>query len=167
MAAIPIIPPECVDEPPVATVFNEFNVFKAGKYLTFRVARQDFAISTALVRGILPLHQMIAVESGHYNEVPICGFAAVGGRDFPVIDLKVKLEIANGPHGREPFIIAVEAGGRLVGFVADRVSEVLDLRQRHFRNGALRAHGRPRKVLDPDAIMTTEDWSVFGLSLLG
>lgn len=157
MAASSIIPRLGADKAPVETVY------KAGKYLTFRVARQDFAMNIAFVRGILPMHQMTAIQAP--GELPICGFAAVGGSDFPVIDLRAKLGIPHGTHGREPFIIAVESEGRLVGFVSDRVSEVLNLRARDFHNGAVRGHGRPRRVLDPDRIMTAEDWSAFSSSL--
>jgi len=117
-------------------------------------------MSIAFVRGILPVHQMTAIGAQQW----ICGFAAVGGRDFPVVDLRAKLGIAHGTHGREPFIIVSEAGERLVGFIADRVSEVLDLRARDFRNGAIRTHGRPRHVLEPAQIMREEDWSALGLS---
>lgn len=138
------------------TVSYELPVYKAGKYLTFRVARQDFAMSAEYVRAILPIHEMVALETAHHF---ICGFAVAAGHDFPVIDLRAKLGIAHGSHGREPFIIAVETGGRLAGFVADRVSELLDLRQRDFRNGAVRGYGRPRRILEPDQIMKEEDWS--------
>jgi chemotaxis signal transduction protein len=148
------------DEAPVETVSDQLPVHKAGKYLTFRVARQDFAMSADCVRGILPVRGMVARETAH---ACICGFAEMGGREFPVVDLSAKLGIAPGSHGREPFIIAVETTGRIVGFVADRVSELIDLRQRDFRNGAVRTHGRPRKVLDPNQIMKEEDW----LALLG
>jgi purine-binding chemotaxis protein CheW len=140
----------------VETVSDALPVYKAGKYLTFRVARQDFAISADCVRGILPVHEMVALEAPHNF---VCGFAAVGGRDFPVLDLRAKLDIPHGSHGREPFIIVAETGGRLAGFIADRISEVLELRSRDFRNGAVRGHGRPRRVLDPDQIMTTAEWS--------
>jgi chemotaxis signal transduction protein len=112
------------------------------------------------VRSILPVHEMMALETPRNF---ICGFAAVGGRDFPVLDLRAKLDIPHGSHGREPFIIVVHSenttGGRLVGFIADRISEVLELRSRDFRNGAVRGHGRPRRVLDPDQIMTAEEWA--------
>lgn len=138
------------------TVFGEAPVYKAGKYLTFRVARQDLVMSADCVRGILPVHELVALETPHQW---VCGFASVGGRDFPVIDLKAKLGIARGSLGREPFIVAFETRGRLLGFIADRVSDLLDLRPRDFRNGALRTHGRPRRVLDPDRIMTPEDWA--------
>jgi chemotaxis signal transduction protein len=147
MTAIPIIARPGADKPPVETVY------KAGKYLTFRVARQDFAMNIAFVRGILPVHQMTTTDAREF----VCGFAVIGGRDFAVIDLQAKLGIAPGTHGREPFIIVVQMGESLAGFIADRVSEVLDLRARDFRNGALRTRGRVRRVLDPSEIMTAED----------
>jgi chemotaxis signal transduction protein len=152
MAAISIIARPRADKPPVETVY------KAGKYLTFRVARQDFAMNIAFVRGILPVHQMTATDAPEF----VCGFAAIGGHDFPVIDLRAKLEIAPGTHGREPFIIVVQTGEWLAGFIADRVSEILDLRARDFRNGALRTRGRVRRVLDPSEVMNAEDWSAVG-----
>ena len=70
-----------------------------------------------------------------------------------MVDLRVKLESRTGSHGREPFIIVVQHEGRLVGFIAERVSEVLELRTRDFRNGMVRTHGRARRVLDPNQIM--------------
>jgi chemotaxis signal transduction protein len=131
-------------------------VYKAGKYLTFRVGRQDFAMNIAFVRSILPVHQMKAIEANKW----VCGFAAVGGREFPIVDLKAKLGIAPGSHGREPFIIVVDTGEKLAGFIADRVSEILDL-----RNGVVRSHGRALRVLEPGQVMTAEDWPAFGLSV--
>ena len=129
-------------------------LYKAGKYLTFRVARQDFAMSIVSVRSILPVHQMTPIVGREW----VCGLAAIGGREFPVIDLRTKLGIPNGLRGREPFIIVVQVAERLAGFIADRVSDVLDLRGRDFRNGAVRTRGRVRKVLEPGHIMKDEDW---------
>ena len=155
MAAISIIAPLGADKRPVETAF------KAGKYLAFRVARQDFAMNIAFVRSILPVHQMTKIDDHHW----ICGVAAISGRDFPVIDLRAKLKIAHGSNGREPFIIVVETEEGLAGFIADRVSEVLELRLRDFRNGAVRTHGRVRRVLEPSQIMQAEDWLEFDLSV--
>jgi chemotaxis signal transduction protein len=136
-------------------------LYKAGKYLTFRVARQDFAMSIASVRSILPVHQMTPILGREW----ICGLAAVSGREFPVIDLRVKLGIAHGPHGKEPFIIVVQIEEKLAGFIADRVSAVLDLRGRDFRNGAIRTRGRVKKVLEPGQIMKEEEWSEVAVSI--
>jgi chemotaxis signal transduction protein len=116
-------------------------------------------MNTTLVRGILPVHQMVAIEAHSF----VCGFASMGGREFPVIDLRAKLNIPHGSHGREPFIIAVETDGRIAGFIADRVSDIVELRARDFRNGVLRVVGRARRVLEAGEIMTEEDWAAFGL----
>lgn len=115
-------------------------------------------MNTAFVRAILPMHEMTALEAAHEWMI---GFAAIGGQDFPVVDLRAKLGISHGSHGREPFIIVAETAGGLFGFIADRVSEVLDLRPRDFRNGAVRTYGRARRVLDPAQIMKQEDWPVW------
>jgi chemotaxis signal transduction protein len=150
----------------------------SGQYLTFRVARQDFAMLASRVRGILPAHDVIAIvplrppdpEPGLSNSGMICGVATLRGRDFPVVDLRGKLGIAHGSHGRQPCVIVVEvgseSGARLLGFVADRISEVLMLRDRDFRNGSVRLNGRARRVLNPDLILTEEELKSWNASLL-
>jgi len=150
MAANSIIPRNRADEAPVET--------KPGKYLTFRIARQDFAMNAECVHAILPMHQMAPLEIAHAF---ICGFAAVSGRDFPVVDLRRKLDLPHGSQGREPFIVVVAIDDRYAGFIADRVSELIDVRQRDFHNGVLRGQGRPRKMLDPRQILKEADWPVF------
>ena len=41
---------------------------------------------------------------------------------------------------------------------AIRVSEVIDVRQMDFRNNVVRGHGRPRKVLEPERVLTDAEW---------
>src|ERR1700687_1823149 len=106
------------------------------------------------VRGILPIHQLVSRETAPAS---LCGVAMMGGCDFPVVDLRSKLGLTTAPGGRTPCIVVVEVtatgGARLVGFVADRVSAVVQLRERDFRNGVARTKGRPRRLLDPDQIL--------------
>jgi len=52
--------------------------------------------------------------------------------------------------------VNVAEGLQLVGFVADRVSDVVTARERDYTRGKLRTGGRPRVVLDPDAILSRE-----------
>ena len=65
-----------------------------------------------------------------------------------MVDLRGKLGIAHGSHGRQPCMIVVDvesaSGARLLGFVADRISEVLTLRDRDFRNGSVRLNAKVR-----------------------
>jgi hypothetical protein len=44
-------------------------------------------------------------------------------------------------------------GPQLAGFVADRVSEIVEVRERDLRGGKLRAGGRPRAVLNPNVLL--------------
>ena len=142
----------------------------AGNYLTFRIARQDFVMRAERVRGLLPAHELIAFEN-FSTDSWLCGIATLRAREFPVVDLRGKFGIARGSQGREPTIVAVEVVSmsgmqRMLGFVADRISEVLPLRERDFRNGAVRIAGRSRRVLDPDSILTEQDWSNWTTSLV-
>ncbi len=117
---------------------------------------------TEHVRGILPAHEMTPFDSEEFpNRGSICGVASLRGRDLPVIDLRGKLGIAHGTHGRQPCVVvvevAVDSAPRLLGFVADRISEVVRLRDRDFKNGSARVNGRARRVLDPETIMSGEE----------
>jgi chemotaxis signal transduction protein len=117
---------------------------------------------TEHVRGILPAHEMIPFDSEEFpNRGSICGVASLRGRDLPVIDLRGKMGIAHGTHGRQPCVIVVEVGidsaPRLFGFVADRISEVLRLRDRDFKNGSARVNGRARRILDPESIFSDQE----------
>jgi chemotaxis signal transduction protein len=148
------------------------SVFPSGKYLTFRIARQDFAMDASRVRAILPAQELSLLSRSIADTRPLlgafgeaawlekwtCGFAALQGRAFPVIDLRAKLGIAYGSPGRQPCIVVVEVatrlGPQLAGFVADRISEIVQARERDFSRGKLRAAGRPRQVLDPDILLS-------------
>ena len=125
-----------------------------GQYITFRVARQDFVMNAARIRGLLPVHDVVPLDR---PQEWITGIAAVRGRDFPVIDLRGKLGIPRGSRGRQPCVVVVEvAGPRLAGFIADRVSGVITIRQADPSATSMRIAGRTRRVLDPDQILTDE-----------
>jgi chemotaxis signal transduction protein len=139
--------------------------FAGGKYLTFRVARLDFAINSSCVRGIMPARDMTPVETPPpgtpdqflRNQRWTIGFASLQGRDFPVVDLRAKLSLPHGSLGRQPCIVVVEVGGmhgpQTMGFIADRVTEIVQVRERDFTRGKLRNGGRPRQVLDPACLL--------------
>ena len=131
--------------------------FRPGTYLAFRLAGQEFAIEARCVRGILPVHEMDALsEPSDWPPEWAQGVATLGGQDFPVVDLRRKLHLPRPARGRDPMIVVLEGGAserfRLVGFVADRVSGIVKAREYDYRRGKLRASGRPRRVLDVDAI---------------
>jgi chemotaxis signal transduction protein len=133
--------------------------FRPGQYLTFRLARREFAVDASRVRAILPFHELAPIGPRAGGRTGwLAGFASLeGGLHFPVIDLAAKLRLPAAARARQPSIVVLETatpdGLRLAGFVADGVSDVVTARERDFRSGKLRMGGRPRRVLDPDSIL--------------
>jgi purine-binding chemotaxis protein CheW len=131
--------------------------------MTFRVARQDFAIDAAAVRGILPVRELERVDPNpglaNFFGPWICGFAILRGRDVPIIDLRAKLNLPGASQDRQRCIVVLEIPGfdgpRLAGFLADRVVDVVPARDRDLSNGRLRATGRTRRILDLDSLLGT------------
>lgn len=144
---------------------------RSGEYLTFRVAQQGFAMRTSHVRGILPASEIVYFDSEEFpSRGHICGVTSLQGGELPVIDLRAKLGLTYGAHGRLPCVIVVEVVDdgllKLVGFVADRISDVVKLRDHDFCGASARVSGRARRVLDPAAIVAGDPLAVT-LSSLG
>jgi chemotaxis signal transduction protein len=127
-------------------------------YLTFRVARQDLAMEAACVRGILPLTDLEPAADGRSG---LLGITSLKGQVVGVIDLRSRLQLPQASEGSQPKIVVLEltAGTRqhLLGFVADRISDVVVYRDRDLRNGALRGKGRPRKLVDFDQLVSDNE----------
>src|ERR1700734_3063720 len=70
---------------------------RSGKYLTFRLAREEFAIQVLRVREIMGLQDITAVpQTPHYMK----GVINLRGKIVPVIDLRSKFgfpEVAGTP----------------------------------------------------------------------
>jgi chemotaxis signal transduction protein len=146
---------------------------RADQYLTFRVARYDFAIRAASLRGILSTRDLELVAPSpkltRFFGEHLCGFTSMRGRDVPVIDLRARLKLPHATYGRHPCIIVVEIptgeGPSLAGFIADRVTETIFARERDFSHGKLRLGGRLREVLHPEMLFVAEAASVTEVTL--
>ena len=115
------------------------------QYLTFRVARKDFALEAAHVRGILPLRELVPLLGAGAD---VAGYTTFGGRMLTVIDLGERLHLARSTRGSRPMIVVVQhPNGQFAGFIADRVSDVVAYRGRDIRDGVLHGYGRPRRVI--------------------
>ncbi len=86
-----------------------------------------------------------------------CGFVILRGRDVPVVDLRIRLNLAHGARGRHPCIVVVEIatedGPRLAGFLADRVADIVHARERDFVHGKLRFGRRSLHLFDPELLI--------------
>jgi chemotaxis signal transduction protein len=116
------------------------------------------------IRGILPLTDLEPAAAGR---IGLLGLTSLKGQMVSVIDLRTRLGLAHAGQGSAPKIVVLEfrAGTRqhLLGFVADRISDVVVYRDRDLRSGALRGKGRPRRLVDFDQLVGEDDLA--GLSV--
>ena len=132
------------------------------QYLAFRVARQDLALDSSLVRAIIPVEEMTPITS---TRPGVIGVVNVMGGAVVIVDLRARLHLSAASPGLQRKIVVVQTGGgHLAGFIADRVADVIRYRSRDLRNGVLRGIGRARRVVDIDSVVEEDDlvrlWSV-------
>ena len=123
-------------------------------------------MEAACIRGILPLTDLEPAAAGRSG---LLGITSLKGQVVGVIDLRSRLCLPHGSQGSQPKIVVLElkAGTRqhLLGFVADRISDVVVYRDRDLRSGALRGKGRPRKLVDFDQLVGENELAaLWGLS---
>ena len=107
------------------------------------------------IRGILPLTDL---EPTATERSGFLGLTSLKGQMVGVIDLRTRLGLPRAGQGSAPKIVILEltSGTRqhLLGFVADRISDVVVYRDRDLRSGSLRGKGRPRKLVDFDRLVS-------------
>src|SRR5437660_8839896 len=101
---------------------------RAGKYLTFQLANEEFGIRVLKVREIMGLQEITAVPQtpGHVK-----GVINLRGKVIPVIDLRLKFGLPAAEYSQRTCIIVAQvqgdSGPTLMGMVVDGVSDVLNL----------------------------------------
>ncbi len=100
----------------------------AGKYLTFKLAKESFGIQVMQVREIIRLTNITAVpQMPHF----IKGVINLRGRIIPVVDLRLKLGVDSIQDSEHTCIIVVQvaaaAGAKPMGLIVDAVEEVVNI----------------------------------------
>ena len=97
---------------------------RAGKYLTFVLADEEYGLEILKVREIIGIMDITAVP-----RTPdfVKGVINLRGKVIPVIDLRLKFDMAEAEQTEETCIIVVDVDGVEMSIVVDKVSEVLDI----------------------------------------
>jgi purine-binding chemotaxis protein CheW len=100
---------------------------RSGKYLTFRLGREEFAIQVLRVREIMGMQDITAVpQTPHYMK----GVINLRGKIVPVVDLRLKFGFPEAEATSATCIVVVQLNtGRemlLMGLLVDSVSEVVN-----------------------------------------
>ena len=97
---------------------------RAGKYLTFSLADEEYGLEILKVREIIGLMAITAVPgTPHF----VKGVVNLRGKVIPVVDLRLKFGLAEKQRTEETCIIVVNVGTVETGIIVDKVSEVLDV----------------------------------------
>ena len=97
---------------------------RAGKYLTFALAGEEYGVEILKVREIIGMMDITAVpRTPEY----VKGVINLRGKVIPVVDLRLKFSIEEAERTDQTCIIVVDVHGIEMGVVVDQVSEVLDI----------------------------------------
>ncbi len=147
---------------------------RPGKYLTFILGREEFAIRVLKVREIMGIQNITAVpQTPGY----VKGVINLRGKVIPVVDLRLKFCVSEIEYTQRTCIIVVQvqaAGGSLqTGIVVDEVSEVLNLAAsdiedtpdfgegagsaRAYLLGMAKVKGKVKILLDIDQVLSGQE----------
>jgi purine-binding chemotaxis protein CheW len=98
---------------------------RAGQYLTFQLAGQDYAIGIAQVREIRAWERPTRLpHAPDYVE----GVIHVRGRVLPIVDLRRRFGLGDADRPLMSVVVVVEAGGAAsAGLVVDAVCDVCEI----------------------------------------
>ena len=154
---------------------------RTGKYLTFLLGREEFAIQVLKVREIMGIQEITAVpQTPSY----IKGVINLRGKVIPVVDLRLKFCLPEAEYTQRTCIIVVQvqAAGVTVhtGIIVDAVSEVLNLAGADIEDtpdfgdggssaasyllGMAKVKGKVKILLDIDRVLSAHE--VHGLEAL-
>jgi purine-binding chemotaxis protein CheW len=152
---------------------------RAGKYLTFQLAQEEFGVRVLKVKEIMGLQEITAVPQ---TPAHIKGVINLRGKVVPVIDLRLKFGVPAAEYTQRTCIIVTqvqgESGAILMGIVVDGVSEVLNLTDGEIEDtpdfgeeitgkyllGMAKVKGKVKILLDIDKVLSAQE--IHGLNSL-
>jgi purine-binding chemotaxis protein CheW len=147
-------------------------VIKSGKYLTFKLAEEDYGISLLKVREIIG---MMPITSVPRTPAHVKGVINLRGKVIPVTDLRLRFDMPETDYTDRTCIIVVEiqtADSTVqMGIVVDAVTEVLPVREDEIEPapefgasvdtryilGMANMEGAVKILLDIDRVQTAEE----------
>ena len=154
---------------------------RTGKYLTFLLGREEFAIQVLKVREIMGIQDITAVPQ---TPMYVKGVINLRGKVIPVVDLRLKFGMSEMEYTQRTCIIVVQVQSAGVvlhtGIIVDAVSEVLNLAAADIEDtpdfgdgcgssamyllGMAKVKGKVKILLDIDRVLSAQE--VHGLDAL-
>jgi purine-binding chemotaxis protein CheW len=102
---------------------------KPGRYLTFVLEKQQYAVPIMAVREI---NQLIEITPVPRTPAFILGVINLRGKIIPVADLRAKFGMTKSVFDRQTCIVVIETDAGHVGMVVDKVDDVVELQSTHI-----------------------------------
>jgi len=139
-----------------------------GKFLTFFLAGEEYGIEILKVQEIIGMMSITAVPR---TPLFIRGVINLRGKVIPIVDLRLKFNMAATTQTEETCIIVVRAQGLEMGLVVDKVSEVSDIAaddiddvpsfgadvNTDYLLGIAKVDSRVKLLLDIDRVLSTQE----------
>lgn len=90
--------------------------------VTFGLGSEEFAVDILAVQEI---NRMMALTRVPSSPPEVEGVINLRGKIIPVVDLRKRFGLEQQAHSEQSRIVVVEVHSRVIGFIVDRVSEVL------------------------------------------
>jgi purine-binding chemotaxis protein CheW len=153
---------------------------RAGKYLSFHVGPEEFAIGVLGVREIMGMQDVTAVP---HTPSYVKGIINLRGKVVPVVDLRLKFGMPATEYTARTCIIVVdlpgEGGSVLMGVIVDSVSEVVNIASGEIEDapdfgeevnipyliGIAKSKGKVKLLLNIEKVLTTSELTDIGKML--
>jgi purine-binding chemotaxis protein CheW len=107
---------------------SEFGIQLAGKYLTFRLADEEYGLEILKVESIIQMQEVTRVPK---TPKYVRGVINLRGKVIPVIKLREKFNMEHHEDTEKTCIIVLQIGSiknpMTIGIIIDEVLEVLDI----------------------------------------
>jgi purine-binding chemotaxis protein CheW len=94
------------------------------RYLTFFLGEELYGIDISKVKEIIAMMKITRVPKSHHY---IKGVINLRGSIIPVIDTRLRFDIDMAEYGIETAIIIIEIQKINIGFIVDKVEEVMEI----------------------------------------
>jgi len=110
--------------PPTQTTVDPEPAAGNVQLVTFEVAGEEFGVDILAVHEINRMMELTRVPQA---PAEVEGVINLRGKIIPVMDLRKRFGLACGERDEQTRIVVVEVDGRVVGFIVDKVREVLQV----------------------------------------
>lgn len=103
---------------------------RIGAFLAFKLGSEEYGLDILRVQEIRSYEKPTFLS---HAPADVLGVVNLRGTIVPIIDLRVRLQMAHATYNAHTVVIVVNLGERVVGLVVDSVCDVLSLRPEEMR----------------------------------